>query len=312
MPTTTRRAAARAARAGLLAALVVAGAAAIARSAEATLFTAEAMRFALPLDHDVGADDGETRPSENGGPYHYRGEDCARCHVEGGKATNYVFTMAGSIYRDYGGSEPLPGAEIVLEDASGRTVSMTANEEGNFFTYAPLTGAYKAWIRDGERIVPMVTLPKAGSVSAWMSCNMHHTPDRTRGALFVPGGRTLRDPPAADVSYRRHVRPILLDACRPCHLPAGATPVTSQVVDGTTYTYDYSGGLDLTSADGLAARLAASPALVDPTVPERSLLLGKVVIGGDGQHAGGRFWFPDDPDYQVVRQWIVEGARLDR
>lgn len=308
MRTTTRRIAWGAATALVL----VAGAAAVARSAETTLFTADAMKFAMPLDHEVGNGDREPTPSENGGPFHFRGEDCARCHVEGGKATNYVFTMAGSLCRDYGGTEPLPGGEIILEDQAGRTVSMTANEEGNFFTYAPMTGAYKAWVVDGERYVPMVTVPKVGTVSSWMSCNMHHTPDRTRGALFVPSGRTLAAYPTADISYRQVVRPILLNNCRPCHLPAGAAPTTTQVIDGQTYTYDYSGALDLTSADGVAARLAANPALIDLAVPERSQLLTKVLVGGEGEHAGGRFWFPDDPDYLAVRQWIVEGAHLDR
>jgi hypothetical protein len=36
-----------------------------------------------------------------------------------------------------------------------------------------------------------------------------------------------------------------------------------------------------------------------------------LLIGGAGQHAGGRFWFPDDPDYQLVLQWIAEGAHPD-
>lgn len=269
-------------------------------------FTAESQRFASPGARKAGEDNHVAQPSRNGQPFHFHGEDCSRCHVEGGKATNSVFTMSGTIYRDYEGSEPLEGAEILLLDGSGKTVSMTSNAEGNFATDAPLRGGnYKAWVRNGGRTMPMMTVPTIGTTSSWMSCNMHHTPGSTRGALFVPTGRTLRGPyPTKDVSFQKHVKPILLSQCRPCHIPAESQPITTQTVAGAKVTYDYSGGLDLTSYVALSAHAK----LLDPNAPA---LIGKLLVTSGEPHAGGKYWYESDPDYQVIRQWIVEGAKGD-
>lgn len=269
-------------------------------------FTAASQAFATPGAREPGADNHVVQPTRNGEPFHFRGEDCSRCHVEGGKATNSVFTMSGTIYRDYEGSEPLEGAEVLLLDASGKTVSMTSNAEGNFATDTPLRGGnYKAWVRYGERTMPMMTVPSIGTTSSWMSCNMHHTPGSTRGALFVPTGRTLRGTyPLRDISFQKHVRPILTSQCRPCHVPAESQPITTQTVGETKVTYDYSGGLDLTSH----AALIAHAGLVNQSTPSESPLLTKVLVSSGQQHAGGKYWLEADPDVALIRQWIAEGA----
>lgn len=274
------------------------------------VFTADSMKFALPAPHEPGDGDFEAEPSRNGQPLHFRGEDCSRCHVEGGKATNYVFTMSGTAYRDYEGTEPLEGAEIVLQDSSGQTISMKSNQEGNFYTRKPLVGTnYKAWVLYEDRVLPMCTVPAIGTTQSWMSCNMHHSPGSTRGALFMPTGKTLRSYPTSNISWRNDVRPLFLAQCRACHVPASSAPITKQVVDGKSVAFDYSGGLDLTSYAALAQKREEKPELVSTSDPDASTLLRKVLVDPTTVHAGGRLWKPSDPDYRLVRQWIAEGAR---
>ena len=69
---------------------------------------------------------------------HMAGEDCGICHRPNGKASNHIFTMAGTLYEDKAGRRPLAGGEVILQDKDGNVISMTSNEIGNFWTYAPL------------------------------------------------------------------------------------------------------------------------------------------------------------------------------
>jgi hypothetical protein len=62
-----------------------------------------------------------------------RGDDCLDCHG-GGEAQ--AWTAAGTL--GIGGSEgPLPGgrgSKIALTDAAGRSITVRANQAGNFYT----------------------------------------------------------------------------------------------------------------------------------------------------------------------------------
>ncbi len=151
-----------------------------------------------PQGHHPGKDNGE------GIGMHHPGEDCGVCHSPGGAAEAYDFTMAGTLYGDRAGRSVLKGGEVILEDWDGHVISMTSNEAGNFWTYAPIAGdpytissnhggppfvplytedsngnlitpadttqsrtwKYKTWVRDRDSVRPMVSIAAVGGGSA--------------------------------------------------------------------------------------------------------------------------------------------------
>jgi hypothetical protein len=189
-----------------------------------------------PEGHRIGKDNAP------GYGRHHTGEDCARCHRMGGRAEAYQWTVSGTLYADRAGREVLAGGEIILQDREGNVISLTSNEAGNFWTMAPIasnpfaisahgsmvdilyvlddegnlvqpadphdrrTWLYKAWVRKGSSILPMVTIaPAAGATGMNMSCSMHHGNMGSRGALWVSPEPTLSSYPEANLSYRKHI-----------------------------------------------------------------------------------------------------------
>lgn len=204
---------------------------------------------------------------------HMAGEDCGICHTPDGKAPNHVFTMAGTIYEDKAATKPLPGAEIVLQDKDGNVISMTSNEVGNFWTYAPVaahpysvaghgtvtklytensdgtitpadsndsrTWLYKTWVKKDDQVIYMVTIAPVGGGSGAtprMSCSMHHSPLGSRGALWLSKKGTLSSYPATGLSFKKHILPILMSRCASCHRP-GETKTRIVMKSDIDYQY---------------------------------------------------------------------------
>lgn len=275
----------------------------------------------VPTSHVPGKDNGQV--SENAGdkPLHFQGADCGICHTPGGPAENFVFTESGTIYQDKAGRFPLVDAEVILKDAESNIISMTTNEAGNFFTYAPIAPdpmlggstdtprnwRYKAWISYDGIVRRMVTLAYVGATPTYvprMSCNMHHNGRLgSRGALTSGRFETLPSYPAVDISFRQHVLPILKNRCKACHVPGSASPFTTYGDE----TFNYSGGLDLSGYNKEPESNMGLADVVNTTYPEGSLLINKPLTGS--QHGGGNFWDVTDTDYKVIRQWIAEGAK---
>ena len=261
-------------------------------------FNADARKLQpAPTGHTVGKDSGP------GVGLHNSGEDCGICHTPNGKAGNYVFTIAGTIYEDRAARRPLKGAEVILQDYAGKVFSMTTNEAGNFWTYKdmasnpytianhgvtdflytvnadgsvtpanssdPRSWQYKAWVRNPDGAIrQMVTIAPVGGAtlgsSLRMSCNMHHSPFGSTGAAWASRKNTLAAYPASSLSFRKHVLPIFVGKCAPCHVPgAKATRLVtiSDLYTQNTFTYlpltntavttiDYSNGQDFTSYSG--------------------------------------------------------------
>lgn len=216
-------------------------------------FNAEARKLQpAPTGHVPGKDNGA------GEGLHNSGEDCGICHTPNGKAGNYVFTAGGTIYEDRAARRPLKGAEVILQDVSGAVLSMTTNEAGNFWTFAPIAGnpytvashsgitdllytvnpdgsvtpanpadsrtwLYKAWVRNPDGAVRhMVTIaPIGGSTgtSPRMSCNMHHSPFGSTGAAWSSRKSSLASYPTSSLSFKKHILPIFTGKCAPCHVP---------------------------------------------------------------------------------------------
>lgn len=295
-------------------------------------FTPDGRKFEpVPTGHTPGKDNGKDSGKSGGTEFHMAGEDCGICHNPGGKAAGqdnkYVFTMAGTIYKDRTGREPLQGAEIILKDVNGNVISMTSNAAGNFFTYMPIasdpqgwdptkteeenkanpsTLRYKAWVKYGDYAAPMATIAPVGGLSApRMSCNMHHSPYGSRGALFGGGRSTLPAYPSADLSFKKHVMPILKNKCKACHMPASASPTVTYPTGSAPF--DYSGTLDLSAYDKDPASKMGIANVINTLNPGASKLLTVSMPGS--QHAGGGHWTDNDADYKAIEQWIAEGAK---
>ncbi len=317
-----------------------------------------------PEEHQVGKDNGD------GQGFHHPGEDCGLCHKVGGRAEKYLWTMAGTLYKNRSGTTILKGGEVIMEDRDGNVISMTSNRAGNFWTEAPIasdpytvsnyhghepfspmytededgnlmepadpdnpkTWHYKTWLRKGKIVRTMMTIGGIGGSPVYnrMSCNMHHGGITHRsGALWVGRNSTLPSYPAENLSYRKHIYPILRSNCAPCHIPGKSkTSVNTKTdlppSDPASTCIDYSGGLDLMTYQGSAVEVAKLNAegkpdgteiikkigvvqVVDTSAPSESILLVKT-LNNDEQHGGGKFWSKRSADYIALKQWIAEGA----
>ena len=318
---------------------------------DATNFSADGRKLQpAPAGHVPGKDNGD------GEGLHNSGEDCGICHTPNGKAGNYVFTVGGTIYEDRAARKPLKGAEVMLQDISGNVLSMTTNEAGNFWTFAQIasnpkavashsgtttplfsydadgnlipadpadsrTWQYKAWVKNTDGAVrQMVTIAPIGGAtgtSPRMSCNMHHSPFGSTGAAWSSRKSSLASYPATSLSFKKHILPIFVGKCAPCHVPGSRMTrlvTESDTLDPST-SIDYSSGQDLTSYSGSTVNGVTKTGIKDVTHPymadpDTSPVLLKTKIQPDGSaiHPGGTFWTADDADYKAIRQWIAEGA----
>lgn len=332
---------------------------------DSTNFNADARKLQpAPTGHTAGKDNG---PGEG---LHNSGEDCGICHTPNGKAGNYVFTIAGTIYEDRAARRPLKGAEVILQDYAGNVFSMTTNEAGNFWTYAEMAGnphalsshsgitdylytvnadgsvtpantadsrtwEYKAWVKNTDGAIrQMVTLAPVGgssASSARMSCNMHHSPFGSTGAAWASRKNSLASYPTSSLSLRKHILPIFVSKCAPCHIPGSRMTrlvTISDLYTIDTFTYlpltntavtsiDYSNNQDFTSYAGSIYTSGSTTVtkqgikdFVNTSNPDESFVLMKTTVQNPGMtiHAGGSFWTNNDADYKAVRQWIAEGA----
>lgn len=307
------------------------------------LFTASDYLYEpVPADRMKGADNYTAKVSTIHGAneFHYTGKDCLRCHATGQKARAIPFSMAGTVYKDILGTEPLAGAEVVILDSAGKVISMSTNAAGNFMTQTQIADAnpdpaktertYKTWVLGPDgKVLPMVTMTSG-------SCNMHHTPFNRRGAMWAGSWSAAATDAAQAIaandttfqfSYTKHVAPIFAAKCVPCHVPApDAEKNLKEPLKGTTAVYDYTGGFDLVQYDSfiddeahpIESRTAPSGRKYvilgddDPATAhddrEDSLILAKM-LAPETSHGGGKLAADrNDVDYQVILRWIKQGA----
>ena len=310
----------------------------------------------IPTGHIPGKDN-STKTGEYG--THNAGEDCGICHTPNGKSPNYVFTMAGTLYEDKAGRKPLSGGEVVLQDKDGNVISMTSNEVGNFWTYTPIASypysvsghgtvtklytensdgtvtpgdtndsrswLYKTWVKKDDQVIYAATIkPVGGGNTPRMGCSMHHSPNGSRGALWLTKNGTLSSYPATGLSFKKHILPIFMSRCVSCHRP-GETKTRIVMKSDIDYTYpdtqstqiDMSKSHDLTAYSDQTVTVSGTAwakygtghyATGYSSTPDMSPLLLKTVKNGQN-HGGGIFWTSDNADYKAIRQWIAEGAQ---
>jgi hypothetical protein len=106
------------------------------------------------------------------------GQDCLGCHGAGARLHWYA---AGTVYADAQAvaGDGIQGAEVVLTDANHRTISLTTNGAGNFYTAETLVFPAQAEVRRNGQVNQMPTdVPQGG-------CNSCHT-GSTQARIYAP------------------------------------------------------------------------------------------------------------------------------
>ena len=110
------------------------------------------------------------------------GEDCATCH---GPGSFPHWTAAGTIYLDPEArpDQGVSGATVHLIDSAGRSLALTTNSAGNFYTAEALEPPLQVAVeRLGQRIAMPIPAPSG-------SCNScHRQPPRNQapGRVHAP------------------------------------------------------------------------------------------------------------------------------
>jgi hypothetical protein len=247
-----------------------------------------------------------------------------RAPLEGGEVVledveGHVISVTSNRIGNFWTTAPLASNPKAIASHGGTTDSLYSYDGGVLVPADPedsRTWQYKAWVRSGEEVRQMVTIAPVGGASATtarMSCNMHHAPLGGSGALWV--GAHPSTTPSSPISFKRDVQPFFVERCAPCHIPGARFTrlvTESDVAAAGATSFDYSAGHDFTAYAGSTAGGPKSGvrSVVDPSAPAQSLLFQKTLRPPDGGvvHAGGSFWRETDADYQLVLQWIQEGA----
>jgi hypothetical protein len=67
------------------------------------------------------------------GEFHRAGQPCATCHQEGGPASDFPFTVAGTVFAQPLRQVGVESAEVRMTDADGTKYTAKTNCVGNFF-----------------------------------------------------------------------------------------------------------------------------------------------------------------------------------
>lgn len=324
-------------------------------SYDATNFSADGRKYQpVPSCSTPGKDNGTGigthNPGEDCGICH-RPLNSSVSPATPGKASKYLFTMSGTLYEDRAARKPLKNGEVIMQDINGKVICLKSNDVGNFWTYtavgsnpraiggygsvlklystdasgnlvkpAPATDTrswqYKAWVKNGDHVLPMVTIAPVGGGTdgtSRMSCNMHHAPMGTRGGLWASAKGTLTSYPASGLSYKKHILPIFMSKCAPCHIPGSTATriVTKSDIDMPSTRIDYSKGLDLTSYNGSTVATTDGVTPVTKKGVSDAGIRSSILPKTDGTitHAGGKFWTAGNPDYEAIKKWLDEGGQ---
>lgn len=111
---------------------------------------------------------------------HNPGQACIECHAAEGAPR---FTLAGTLYVDAAGTTPLAGGTIIVTDATGATVDMVSQANGNFWTTQTLTFPVRVAASQCPDTVPM-----AGAITAAGDCNAGgcHAAGSSSGRVHLP------------------------------------------------------------------------------------------------------------------------------
>jgi hypothetical protein len=106
---------------------------------------------------------------------HNAGKSCMQTGCHGGNAPGFL--IGGTVYVDYKGGTPAPGAEVRIVDSAGHAASTYSGPEGNFFihsggangvTFPAVVGA-----RDATTTRPMITTLSSAAMGSCGQTKCH-------------------------------------------------------------------------------------------------------------------------------------------
>jgi hypothetical protein len=121
--------------------------------------------FVDPVHDDEVSALGDESPNVPKGPLHRAGQPCVLCHGGSGPASAQ-FSVAGTVFKLGGSTDPAVGASVQLTDSKGNKVTATTNAAGNFYvsvsTFSPT-----------YPLVPFVSFPGIDPNDPNCSTQMH-------------------------------------------------------------------------------------------------------------------------------------------
>lgn len=112
------------------------------------------------------------------GPTMLPGADCISCHTRGGPGEG-ILTVAGTVFTNRYGIDPLSGATIRVTDANGDVVTLQSNSVGNFLSSQSVTPPLTAELEVDGQIRAMGRSVETGA------CNSCHTCDGVAGGKLA-------------------------------------------------------------------------------------------------------------------------------
>lgn len=110
------------------------------RSIPTAILAASALGASLSCGDPVLSDAIEKLGNETAGvekgEYHRAGQPCGTCHQEGGPASDFPFTVAGTVFAQPLRQVGVESAEVRMTDADGTKHTAKTNCVGNFFVTA--------------------------------------------------------------------------------------------------------------------------------------------------------------------------------
>jgi hypothetical protein len=101
-----------------------------------TLFVVSFVSCADPVLSDAVDAQGNETSGIDKGEFHRAGQPCVTCHQEGGPASDFPFTVAGTVFAQPLRQVGVESAEIRMTDADGTKHMAKTNCVGNFFVTA--------------------------------------------------------------------------------------------------------------------------------------------------------------------------------
>jgi len=110
------------------------------------------------------------------------GQDCLRCH---GPNRSLTWAAAGTVFGGPSASADsgVQGVLVRLTDSTGRTIELTTNGAGNFYTAESLAFPLSATVSLGGQSVSMITPVPKGSCN---SCHTQPPQNSAPGRLHTP------------------------------------------------------------------------------------------------------------------------------
>lgn len=160
------------------------------------------------LGEDTGDDGFAT------GPTMLPGDNCRSCH--GGPSSQYPeapdWTVAGTVFESAESDVGASGVRVLIRDIGGKTLELTTNSAGNFYTDTSLEFPYWVSLEKDGVVVDMPAPPPSGGCNA---CHNDPPIGSAPGRLFLPESGTYESGGECDEDGETLVVGMTRYACAP-------------------------------------------------------------------------------------------------